>query len=142
MRKSGIGFAIAAVVASAGLIGSGVAQAGPAPTGNYQMCGYTYQGAIVDNVDPPATVTKLSGKVVTGKLKLGGSTVATYTATSDANGGYCFQGNAGMVGTVALGGVVEISSPGGTVFHNPVTQSDFATHAVGTTSATNFHVAF
>ncbi|CBH49841.1 hypothetical protein [Prescottella equi] len=157
MRTTRIAAAAAATAAAAALVTAGIANAGPTPTGDYQMCGYVYSNSSETSVhdqhnsalpgDPSAASgdTMLAGYQVTGKIN---GTSTTYTGTSDANGAYCMQGDAAMATIIGLGGSVSITGvkdgAGNTktfaVQHSSIGTSTFLAHQTSTWSASGFHV--
>lgn len=145
----------AALAAAASIITAGVAYAGPTPTANYQMCGYVYSNSAESSVrdmhntdtalqadpSPSNGATMRSGVTVKGKL----STGPTYSATTDANGGFCLQGDAAMAALVGLGATVSIIEVnGGTafqVFHPTINNATFNAHMTSSgLSATGLHI--
>lgn len=130
IRKTATLTGALAGVAAMAFLGSGVAQAvtPQMPTGDYQLCGNVVN----------SSGSGVSGVKVTGVL----STGPTYTATTNSNGGYCLQGDIGMVGAVYMGAHVTLSAPGvnfGTWGSPGIYLSDFAAHQVpGTQSANQF----
>lgn len=133
IRKTATLTGALAGVAALTILGSGVAQAvtTEVPTGDYQLCGNVVDGS----------GNGVSGVTVTGKL-LGGLAPATYSDTTNSNGGYCLQGTAGMVAQVLGGARVELSAPGvnfGTWGSPGIYVADFAAHQYpGTQSAYQF----
>ncbi|WP_280759470.1 hypothetical protein [Prescottella agglutinans] len=149
----------ATLAAAASILAAGVAYAGPTPTANYQMCGYVYSNSnpaesTVRDIDNPNTAlqsdpspsngaTMRSGVTVEGKLNLLGT---TYSTTTDANGGFCLQGDAAMATAVGFGDSVSItkingSTTGFAVFHSSINNATFNAHKTSSgLSATGFHV--
>lgn len=146
----------AALAAAASIAAAGIAYAGPTPTANYQMCGYVYSNSAETSVrdmhnsntalraDPaPANgATMHSGVTVEGKLNGLGT---TYSATTDANGGFCMQGNATMAAAVTFGDTVSITKVnGGTAFatfHPSINVTTFNDHMTSSgLSATGLHI--
>lgn len=134
VRKTATLTGALAGVAALAFLGSGVAQAvtPEMPTGDYQLC-----GNVVDS-----SGNGVNGVNVTGNL-VGGWSPASYTDTTNSNGGFCLQGDFGMVAQVYSGAGVVLSAPGvnfGTWGSPGIYLSDFATHQVaGTQSANQFN---
>ncbi|WP_305093606.1 carboxypeptidase-like regulatory domain-containing protein [Prescottella sp. R16] len=122
MAVAGVFASVAALTA----LGTGVAQAvtPEKPTADYQVCGNVLDssGAGVAGVAVSGELYDSSDTVVTGAIA---------STTTNANGGYCLQGNSGMVGTVTSGGYVKLHAAGGnfgTWETNGIHESDFLSH--------------
>ncbi|WP_137725160.1 hypothetical protein [Prescottella subtropica] len=155
----------AASVGTLALMGAGIANAviaDPAPGSNFTMCGTVYADSTSTTAADshpapdsgiPDSATLVKNVKVEGTLfRSSGATAATYSATTDANGAFCFTGNLSMPPIIANGGHVAFSattlpSPYTTVVSTShagiIDSSAFANHQVGgllSTKATGFNI--
>ncbi|MCJ0907418.1 carboxypeptidase-like regulatory domain-containing protein [Rhodococcus sp. ARC_M6] len=112
----------AAVASASALMFTGVAQAAPVvnmvPTADYLVCGNVSTGGSAWTETGAPTGTAVQGAQVTGYLSSGG---LTKTTTTDANGGYCIEGDASLVSGITGGGYVTLTVTDLSGTLNPVT---------------------
>ena len=113
-------------IASAATVGAAGSAVTLSASSAYQVCGNFYVGPDAHVAGVTSGAKAVVGAQVTGKLYSSSSSttpITTFTATTNAAGGWCMQGDSAMASTVTSGGEVRMSTDTPTVLDGTTTRT-------------------